>query len=98
MALRLEQRQREARDDEQAAEVHAELEVDVFRRWSSILPAMPIPAEFTSTSSPPYRSRCAATRRSQSSSFDTSAAIPSAPSSAAAGSTFSARREASVSS
>ena len=63
---------------------------------SSTRPAMPIPAELTSTSSPPSRSTCSATTRAQSSGLETSAAIACAPSSAAAASTFSAVREASV--
>src|SRR5437868_9162359 len=64
---------------------------------SSTRPAMPTPAELTSTSSRPKRSRCSATSRAQSFSSATSAATAVAPSSAAAACTFSGRREASVS-
>src|SRR5438270_3250825 len=58
---------------------------------------MPMPAEFTSTSSRPKRSRCSATSRAQASASPTSAAIAAAPSSSAAAFTFSGRRETSVS-
>src|SRR5205823_3358237 len=60
-------------------------------------PPMPTPAELTSTSRRPKRSRCSATSRAQSFSSATSAATAVAPSSAAAACTFSGRREASVS-
>ena len=65
---------------------------------SSTRAAIPIPAELTSRSRPPCRSTCSRTTRSQSSGFETSAAIAVASSSAAAASTFSAVRDASVSS
>src|SRR5438128_1773392 len=64
---------------------------------SSTRPPMPTPAELTSTSRRPKRSRCSATSRAQSFSSATSAATAVAPSSAAAACTFSGRREASVS-
>src|SRR5438067_10400633 len=64
---------------------------------SSIRPPMPTPAELTSTSRRPKRSRCSATSRTQSFSSATSAATAVAPSSAAAACTFSGRRDASVS-
>src|SRR5487761_1538933 len=60
---------------------------------SSTRPPTPIPAELTSTSSRPKRSRCSATSRAQSSVSPTSAATATAPSSAAAASTFSLRRD-----
>src|SRR5713101_459078 len=50
----------------------------------STVPAMPMPAELTSTSSRPKRSRCSATSRSHASSSATSAATATAPSSSAA--------------
>jgi hypothetical protein len=65
---------------------------------SSTRDAIPTPAELTSRSRPPTRSTCSRTTRSQSSGLETSAAIAVAPSSAAAASTFSAVRDASVSS
>src|SRR5437762_2924170 len=57
-----------------------------------------MPAELTSTSRRPNRSRCSATIRSHSAASETSAAIAAAPSSAAAASMRSGRRETSVSS
>ena len=62
----------------------------------SAVPAMPMPAEFTSTSSPPKRSLCSRTTRIASSSLPTFAVTACAPSSAAAASTFACVREASV--
>src|SRR6185369_10622828 len=61
-------------------------------------PPIPMPAELTSTSRRPNRSRCSATIRSHSSASETSAATAAAPSSAAAASMRSGRRETSVSS
>src|SRR5438067_1238577 len=67
-----------------------------FRGRSSTRPPNPTPAELTSTSRRPNRSRCSATTFSQSSASATFAATAKAPSSDAAASTRSGRREASV--
>ena len=50
-----------------------------FSWTSSTRPAIPIPAEFTSRSSPPSRATCSSTTRAQSSALETSAAIACAP-------------------
>ena len=67
-AAHLEQRDRFAGDEQQPAQVHPELQVDVLGDERLDGAADPIPPELTSMSSPPKRSRCSATMRTQSSS------------------------------
>ena len=91
------QRHRRLRDEEEPAQVDGELEVEVLRGSSSTVPAMPMPAELTSTS---RRAEPLAVLR------DEPLAVLRArrrrrdrrgtPSSSAAASTFSGRRDASV--